>query len=67
MGGGMGGGMGGAMGMGGMGGMGGGAGTAPLPVLLTREQLKAFRDRDITAEIRLDLVEFTTPEEQQGE
>jgi hypothetical protein len=45
------------------GGMGTGmGGAAAMPVLLTREQLLAFQDRYITAVVRLDLVEFTTPE-----
>jgi hypothetical protein len=41
---------------------GGMTGAAPMPVLLTREQLRAFQDRYVTAVLRLDLVEFTTPE-----
>jgi len=61
------GGGGGGMDMGMDGGMGTAGTTMVMPVLLTREQLTAFQDRYITADIRLDLVEFTTPEEQQGE
>lgn len=46
----------------GMGMDGGMGGAVAMPVLLTREQLRAFQDGYITAVVRLDLVEFTTPE-----
>jgi hypothetical protein len=44
-----------------------GATGATMPVLLTREDLRAFKQRYIQADIRLDLVEFITPDEEQGE
>jgi hypothetical protein len=54
-----------------MGGMGGGemgmGNLAAMPKLLTREELKALKTRYVTATIRLDLVEFTTPDEEKGE
>ena len=45
------------------GGMGGTTGALQAAVLLTREQLQAFRDRYVTAVVRLDLVEFVAPEQ----
>jgi hypothetical protein len=51
--------------MGGEGGM--GATGLTMPTLLTREQLAAFKERYVQADIRLDLVEFITPDEEQGE